>query len=324
MEQMANEHDMIVCGADWIGMAGEDIVPEAIPALLDLSKFPALPDRLQQGYLDFMFIGRALIHPQGLSAAAAFETAGRSLIDRSHLYYYGNSQGGIAGGGLTAVEPDLTRSALYVGAMNYSVLLTRSVDWNDYAAVFYPAYPDPLDRQLLISVIQILWDRGDPDGYAQHMTTNPLPDTPAHSVLQLLSFGDHQVANVQTEVEARTIGSHLRVPAVDPGRHSDRVPYFGIPRIGRLPYSGPAALEIWDIGPLRPAGSCPPNDSGVCGTPTPPAADRPPSIGVDPHDLVIDSEARVRTTIADWLEPHGRLVNECGSRPCYAAGWQGS
>ena len=50
-------------------------------------------------------------------------------------------------------------------------------------------------------------------------------------MLQLLSFGDHQVANVATEVEARTIGSRLRLPAVDPGRHTDGQPYFGIPRL---------------------------------------------------------------------------------------------
>ncbi len=323
VEEMADEHDMIICGADWIGMADEDVIPTAVNLLKDLSKFPTLPDRLQQGFLDFMYIGRALIHPRGLGRAAAFETGGRSLIDRRHLYYYGNSQGGIAGGALTAVEPDLTRAALYVGAMNYSVLLTRSVDWKDYSAIMYPAYPDPLDREILLSMIGILWDRGEPDGYAQHMTTHPLPDTPAHRVLQLLSFGDHQVANVQTEVEARTIGSRLRAPAVDPRRHSDRTPYYGIPRIGRLPYHGPAALEVWDIGPLRPPGTCPTDDSGLCGTLTPPTANLPPKRGVDPHDLVINSEARVRTTISRWLEPHGRLVNECGRKPCRAAGWRG-
>lgn len=322
VEQLSNDHDVIVCGADWIGMAGEDVIT-AIKALQDLSTFPALPDRLQQSYLDFMFIGRALIHPEGLGRAAAFQTGGQSLIDGRHLYYYGNSEGGIAGGGLTAVEPDLTRSVLYVGAMNYSVLLTRSVDWDDYSAVMYPAYPDPLDRELLLSMIQVLWDRGEPDGYAWHMTDNPLPDTPKHQVLQLMSFGDHQVANVQTEVEARTIGSRLRRPAVDPGRHSDVTPYYGIPRIGSLPYSGSAALEIWDIGPLRAPGTCPADDTNTCGTPTPPAANMAPSIGVDPHDLVINSEARVRQEVSDWLEPNGKLFNLCGAAPCHAAGWTG-
>lgn len=322
VERFANENDFIVCGVDWIGMAEEDI-PNAIRLLQDLSKFPSLADRLQQGYLDFMFVGRALIHTQGFSSLPAFETGGRSLINRRHLYYYGNSQGGIAGGGLTAVAPDFTRSVLYVGAMNYSALLTRSVDWDEFAAIMYPSYPDPLDRQLLLSMIQVLWDRGEPDGYAWHMTHDTYPNTPPHHVLQLMSLGDHQVTNVQTEVEARTLGSRLRVPAVDPGRSRDVRPYYGIPRIGRLPYAGDAAFEIWDIGPLRPAGTCPPDDSGVCGTPRPPAADLAPRAGVDPHDLVINSEARIRKQIAEWLKPGGRLVNVCGAAPCRAAGWTG-
>ena len=97
----------------------------------------------------------------------------------------------------------------------------------------------------------MLWDRGEPNGYAWHMTSDPLPNTPRHKVLQLLSFGDHQVANVATEVEARTIGSRLRVPAVDPGRHTDVQPYFGIPRDPRFPSDGDATLVVWDIGPLR-------------------------------------------------------------------------
>ena len=40
---------------DWVGMADQDI-GSAINALLDLSKFPALPDRSQQGFLNFLFL----------------------------------------------------------------------------------------------------------------------------------------------------------------------------------------------------------------------------------------------------------------------------
>ena len=112
----------------------------------------------------------------------------------------------------------------------------------------------------------MLWDRGEPNGYAQHMTDDPYRNTPEHKVLQILSFGDHQVANVATEVQARTIGSRLRTPAVDPGRHTDVDPYFGIPRIKRLPYDG-NALVVWDIGPLRPPGCDAPGAPECEGTP---------------------------------------------------------
>ena len=65
-----------------------------------------------------------------------------SVLDTSHLYYNGNSQGGIMGGALTAVSPDFTRASLGVPAMNYSVLLPRSVDFDEFAALLYPSYPD--------------------------------------------------------------------------------------------------------------------------------------------------------------------------------------
>lgn len=73
----------------------------------------------------------------------------------------------------------------------------------------------------------MVWDRGEPNGYAQHMTRDPLPNTPAHRVLIEMAFGDHQVANVTTEVMARTIGARLRRPALDPGRSLDAIPQFG-------------------------------------------------------------------------------------------------
>ena len=171
---------MITCATDWIGMSEDDVGPSAIPALLDLSNFTPLPDRLQQGFLDFIYLGRLLAHPDGLADDPAFKFGGDSVLATDKgLFYYGNSQGGIAGGALTAVEPDITRSVLYVPGMNYSTLLTRSVDFEDYALILYPSYPDEGSRPLLLTLIQSMWDRGEPDGYANHMTTDPLPNTPA-------------------------------------------------------------------------------------------------------------------------------------------------
>src|SRR4029450_1811856 len=96
--------------------------------------------------------------------------------------------------------------------------------------------------------------RGQPHGHAAHMTPAPYPNTPAHTVLLHMAFGDHQVANVATEVEARTIGAKIRLPAVDPGRHTDVRPYYGIEPIRRWPFHG-SALVVWDIGPLRAGGT---------------------------------------------------------------------
>ena len=68
------------------------------------------------------------------------------MIDTTRLFYDGNSQGGIMGGGLTAVAPDFDRAVLGVPGMNYSTLLQRSVDFDTYAADHHPELPeDDLD-----------------------------------------------------------------------------------------------------------------------------------------------------------------------------------
>lgn len=216
---LGDDHGVLTCATDFTGMM-EDDVGAAIQALQDLSKFQTIPDGLQQGFLNFIYLGRLLMYSDGFSSDPAFQfNGGQSVIDHgSGLYYYGNSQGGIAGGALAAVEPDITRDVLYVPGMNYSTLLTRSVDFDDYSAILYPSYPDESARPLLLAMIQMMWDRGEPDGYANHMTSDPLPGTPAHHVLIEMAYGDHQVSNVAAEVEARTIGAPLRYPTLDPGR----------------------------------------------------------------------------------------------------------
>jgi hypothetical protein len=321
VRQLGTDEGVLTCASDFTGMM-EDDVGTAILALQDLSKFQPLPDGLQQGFLNFIYLGRLLMQPDGLSSDAAFKFSGHSVIDQSQgLYYYGNSQGGIAGGALTAVEPDITRTVLYVPGMNYSTLLTRSVDFNDYALVLYPSYTNESERPLLLALIQMMWDRGEPNGYANHMTSDPLPGTPAHHVLIEMAYGDHQVSNVATEVEARTIGAPLRYPTLDPGRTPGFVDFF--PDIPTLDLPGDAdgnGMFVWDIGPKRDNGS-----GGVLGTDPAPITNTAPddSFGVDPHDTVINTSPLIRHQIAEFLKPDGQIIDPCGSDPCYAAGWTG-
>ena len=205
-----------------------------------------MADRMQQGFLNMLFLGRAMIHPQGLSSNAAFQKNGQSVLDTTRLFFDGNSQGGIMGGGLTAVAPDFDRAVLGVPGMNYSTLLQRSVDFDTYAAIIYPNYTRVLDRQLWLSQIQLLWDRGEANGYAHHITTDPLPNTPRHTVLMHVAFGDHQVSDTAAEVEARTIGARAYQPALLAGR-SPWPRLQMIPSIGSFPFGG-SAIVFWDTG----------------------------------------------------------------------------
>jgi hypothetical protein len=313
---MAFEHGYAYCATDWAGFSTQDIGTVAA-SIQDLSNFPKLVDRMQQGFVNHMFLGRALIHPQGLGMDPAFQAAGRSVIDGERLYYDGNSQGGIMGGALTALSPDFNRAVLGVPGMNYSTLLRRSVDFDAYAkgqfvdeaqipVGLYHNYPNQLERPLIISLIQMLWDRGEANGYAHHMTTDPLPNTPPHEVLLHVAFGDHQVAPVTAEVEARTIGAVTNPTPLDPGRHSDVEPLWSIPRVDfTTPYAG-SAIVYWDSG-----------------SPTPPTTNTPPREGQDPHGHP-RNDVKARRQKAAFLSPSGSVTEQCGGGPCYANGYTGA
>jgi hypothetical protein len=315
---LAAEHDFVMCATDWVGMAAGD-VPNVLGVLQDLSTFSTIPDRMQQAYVNFLYLGRLLDNDAGFVTSPAFQQDGQPLVDTSRLYYDGGSQGGIEGGALTALSPDFTRAALGVPGMNYSIMLPRSVDFDNFAAVLYPSYPNELERPLLFSMLELLWDRGDADGYAQHITTDPLAGTPPHEVILDEAFGDHQVPNAATEVEARTIGAQLREPDLDPGRSTADQPFFGIPRIQAFPFQG-SMLEVWDVGPLRTL------DGGVVkGTPPPPITNTPNRLGVDPHGPDASEQATARAQISAFLEPDdaSSIIDVCGPSPCYLDGYTG-
>jgi hypothetical protein len=318
---LAQAHDIVTCATDEIGMSESD-VPVAIAALQELSRFPALPDRLQQGLLDELYLGRAMLSPSGFTTSAAFNqdgtAASASALDTSALFYNGNSQGGIMGGALTALSPDFTRASLGVPAMNYSVLLPRSVDFDDFAQVLYPSYPDETARPLVLDLIQMLWDRGEPNGYAHRMTDEPLPNTPAHQVLMNVAFGDHQVSIYQADVEARTIGARAHQPVLFRDRWPNTDVLWDVPAIRRYPYTG-SAIYYWDSGPIR---EDPANPGSEIGTEPPPYENVPNRSGQDPHGAPRATPAE-QQLVSDFFAGAIPKSDNCGGGPCFAIGFGG-
>ncbi len=323
---LAQDHSMIACATDEIGMANEDI-PTVISTLQDLSSFEKVPDRLQQGLLNELFLARLMFHPDGFGTDPAFQdgdgvNTGESVIRTDHVYYMGASQGGIMGGPLTALSPDFTQSALVVGAMNYSTLLARSSNWPTYAGIMYPAYPSELSRPLILNIVQILWDRGEPNGYGHVMTDNPPPDTPPHNITMHVALGDHQVSNFASDVQARTIGAKTNRGAIDPLRWPDYEDLWDIPRIqaDEYPYRG-TSIIYWDGGPFR---KNPLNLSENIGTGVPPYANVPPNdIWEDPHGAPRGASGPV-AMIDTFFDPNGYIGDYCGADPCRASDWDGN
>ena len=289
---MANEHGFVFCATDWTGMSTLD-VPNVLTLLQDLSRFPTLADRAQQGFLNFMYVGRWMLKHDW----------GEVPVDQSALFYDGNSQGGIMGGALTALAPDFQRAVLGVPGMNYSTLLRRSVDFDMYAkgeiegvdtpAGLYDSYPNELERPLLLSLIQLLWDRGEANGYAHHMTVRPAAGhaaargAPARGLRRPPGGGrdgrgggadDRRVGAL---ARARAGAAHERRPVLRHPADRDAIRIRG------------SALVLWDTG-----------------VPAPPTTNTPPREGKDPHSAPRNSPA-ARRQKSEFLRVNGTVVDVC-------------
>ncbi len=247
-----------------------------------------------------------MLNPQGFAANGAFRSGGLPVIDTSNLYYDGNSQGGIEGGLTTAVSPDVRRAVLGVTGIDHgNLLVQRSTDFAPFKTILSKNYPDSSLYPVILDLIQQLWDRGDPDGYAEQMTSHPLPDTPSHTVLMQIAYGDFQVSMYAGAAEARTIGASAYEPALDSDRSRDRDLFYGIPAISHFPFTG-SAVEIWDSGPGR--------------VQSPPVANVPPTTGahnIDPHEDPRNTPA-AQQQISAFLEPNGAVTSVCAGKPCHS------
>jgi hypothetical protein len=314
IQTMAERHNAMYCATNWTGM-DESSLGFAVQVLEDLSLFPRFADRLQQGLIDQLYFGRLMTHPQGLASHEAFQQGNKPIFDNAKLLWDSNSQGGIMGGALTALAPDFYNAVLGVPAMNYSVLLRRSVDFDEYAGIMYRKYPNERERPLVLGLMQMLWDRGETNGYAQHIVDDPLPGTHVHKVLMHVAIGDHQVTTIQADVMARTLGARVRQSAIDEGRSNELKPLYGIPAIGGFPFTGPAALVYWDTGPVRTVGGA------TVGTAPAPLAEVPNRTGADPHGRPRKDPEAQRQKVEFML--NGRVIDVCGADSCYVDGYTG-
>ncbi len=225
--QFSDAYDYVFCGTDWVGLSSSTLAL-AVSVTGNFNGFPALADNLLQSLLNAQVLGNLMVNPRGFASDAAFEGSDhRTLLRRGgHLVYYGNSEGGIMGGAFAALSTESRRAVLGVPGMDYAVLLPRSGDFAPFQGLVDDAYPDKAEQLLGFDLLQMLWDRAEADGYAEQMVSG-LPGTPHHQILLEEAFGDHQVTNISTETEARTVGAALRVPALATGRSREVATVLG-------------------------------------------------------------------------------------------------
>jgi hypothetical protein len=278
--ELSNAANIMFVGLDWIGMSSED--PTLVGLIVqsgNLSQFATLPDRLQQSLVNFLLATRML--RTSIVTDPALQHERNALLDGENTYYYGGSQGGIMGASYMALATDVTRGVLAVPGQSYNLLLERSVNFDTFADVIASTYPQAFDRQMLLGLVQLLWDRAEPSGLSRHIIEDTLPGTPSHQVLLLDAIGDHQVSTLGAHVMARTIG---------------------VPLLAENP------REVWGLEQVEgPVGSA--LVEYDFGLPPEPLGNEPMREGEDPHGRLTDVPAAVQTATQYFLT--GEAVNYC-------------
>jgi hypothetical protein len=299
--------NMMGCATDWTGMSDNDVGLVAA-ALQNMSKFNINVDHMLQGFVDFQFLARLINSTKGFATSADFQQGGKVRFQVGKCQYQGYSQGGIMGGAVSAISNEWSKAVLGVPGENYGgLLLDRSVDWNEFQAIYDPAYPNSTDQQIGLQLAQMLWDRGENDGYAENLTSHPYAGTEVHQVFIIENYGDHQVANVSTEAFARTIGAVNHQPAFNPvpnngGAERTDLPVtvqWGIVAANQA-IANRAFIELLDYG-----------------TPTPPTVNLAPNgtqYGNDPHGYGREDTYLI-PQIYSFLTT-GIVPNDCGDASC--------
>ncbi|HVP30288.1 MAG TPA: hypothetical protein VMW35_14125 [Myxococcota bacterium] len=294
-------------GTDWRGLSAPDLDQDHLVSgfvvgtvLLHFDNFPALADRMKQGQLNALVLARMMKRGVFNSDPAFQKPSGEGVFPgpEREMFYAGGSLGGIMGLMFGALSPDVNNVAAVVPAINFSLLLERATPFIAFQPLLAAAVgPSRIKQALVLTISHELWVRGEPAGYATHITRDPLPGTNAKHVLITEAWLDHQVSNVGTEIAARTLGLPSLVGSFTPGKAE----------IPDLPGPLPSAYVTYTTGALDPNNPAHLPNIPPLGNLQVPAGlnDR-----CDPHGEQVFIPAAVRQLLV-FMQPGGQVENFC-------------
>ncbi len=293
LAEIDDQGDYVSVAVDLVGFDSDDQQNVVNVLTENPLGFRDVVGRQQQGMLN------ELLSMRLMNALAADPTTfynGQPTIDATNKYYRGDSQGGIFGTTYMAVSTDVTRGVVGEPGAPYSLLLNRSEDFAPFFTLIRFTYPTGREIQHLLGLIQMLWDRSEPDGYMPYIVTNNLPNTPPHQILIHANIGDYQVTPLGAHIIARAVGAKNLSPV--------NREVYGVPD-APSPINGSALVE-WSWGLLpAPETNTPPSD--LCPTGAPPLCG-------DPHDQLRNQPSSIAQEIQFFTD--GTVIQTCGAGPC--------
>jgi hypothetical protein len=301
-----------VAGAtDWRGLSSFDLVWLLWKVIgtagtgNQLNNFQALPHRLKQGQVNALVLAH-LMKTGFFNRLEEFQrvpgdpSSGVFPGPEQEAYYVGVSLGGIMGLFHAALSPDIERFNIDVGAINFSLLLQRSTQFEIFDTVLADVgLTDPMEFALGLGILHEIWVSGEPAAYARHVTGEvdaPLPGTPPKKILMTVAWLDKQVSNQASEIAARSLGLSSLVGSLQAQLQE-------MPDVVDGPEGLDSAYVVYDTGSFDVFD--PAFDAVI-----PPLANVIPSSKCDPHGRQFIIPASL-DQLATFLQPGGAIFNFC-------------
>ena len=260
--RLRQEKRMSAAAIDFRGFAEIDLLDTAPILSGDLARVPQIVDRQVQNVAGFTLLAR-LVREQLAADVELDRGAGPfGPLDPARVHYMGISNGGTQGLTIMTTSPSFTRGVLVVPGGGWTHMLQRAVQWNEFAGILETNYDGPLEMQLVMSLMQPMFDPADSLNYVEHLVTDRWDGRTDVAVTLHEAVEDSQVANLVTDWVARTAGTSLVVP-------SPRE-VWGLEAVEAPSPDGAevaAAMFVYDMQlPANPEGNVPPSeDNGAHG-----------------------------------------------------------
>jgi hypothetical protein len=230
-----------------------------------LSEFDRIVAENLQTFVNYTALARLVKEKLATELTTDWGNGPVKTFDPPRVQYLGISNGGTFGYVVAATSPQLTRATLVVGGGGLVHFLQRAVQWKEYGALMRVLYPHALDRQLVLSMMQMVLDPIDSMSYARRMVHDRYPGREPLKAAVHMAVHDSQVRNLVTEWVVRT----AKIPLITPSAKE----IYGLQTITAPPPGGaPAgtmgALFVYDekVTPA-PEGNIPPaEDNDTHGT----------------------------------------------------------
>ena len=255
---MADEHNFVFCATHVDGHGRARTSPTRVSVLRTSRTCRRSPTALQQGMLNALYLGRLMIHPQGLAADPAFQQGGRPIVDtdapvlrrqqpgRDHRRRADRRSRPTSPAPCSASRHELLVAAAAVGRLRRPT-----------ATILYPPTRTSSSARWSSTSCRCCGTAARPTATPQHMTDRPVAEhARAHRCSCTSPSATTRSRTYQADVEARTIGARIHTPALAPGRSPQRDPLWGIPAIPGLPWARLGDRATGTAG--RPASRAPP------------------------------------------------------------------